>query len=193
MAAVSARLLGPESLSCNSRVLSSNTLSKPSLPNNAAFSRSKTRSQVVICRQTQFKENKSLKEPLKAAARVREAVAIFAVAAALAMAAPGAALADTLVAGGAAEVFATTCAGCHYKGGNVVQAGATLFTKDLERNNMNTEEAIYKITYFGKGKMPGYGAECKPRGQCTFGPRLSDSNIHALSDFVLAQAGKGWQ
>lgn len=31
----------------------------------------------------------------------------------------------------------------------------------LCRNNMNTEEAIYNITYFGKGKMPVSLCVCK--------------------------------
>lgn len=53
--------------------------------------------------------------------------------------------------------------GCHAGGGNVVQAGASLQTKDLEKNGAATVDAIYKLIYSGKGKMPGYGKECQPR------------------------------
>ena len=40
--------------------------------------------------------------------------------------------------------------------------------------------------------MPGFGAGCAPRGQCTFGPRLADDDIAALAAFVAAQAAAGW-
>ena len=53
-------------------------------------------------------------------------------------------------------------AGCHAGGGNVVQAGATLFPGDLKKNGMD-RDAIYTIIYRGKGKMPGYGKDCAPR------------------------------
>jgi hypothetical protein len=48
-------------------------------------------------------------------------------------------------------------------GGNVVQPGATLFPEDLQRNSADSPEALYRIIYSGKGKMPGYGADCAPR------------------------------
>ena len=111
------------------------------------------------------------------------------------------------------------CAGCHIGGGNVVQAGKTLFTGDLEKNGAGTPEAIYDLVYGGKGKMPGYGAGCQPRvrmhaalsctcrlarpvdltllhgcqGKCTFGPRLSDDEIRRLSAYVLDGAAKDWK
>lgn len=54
-------------------------------------------------------------------------------------------------------------AGCHYNGGNIVQAGATLFTNDLQRNGLADPDSIYQLVYAGKNKMPGYGKDCKPR------------------------------
>lgn len=45
----------------------------------------------------------------------------------------------------------------------MVQAGASLQTKDLEKNGAATVDAIYKLIYSGKGKMPGYGKDCQPR------------------------------
>ena len=62
--------------------------------------------------------------------------------------------------------------GCHAGGGNVVQAGASLQTRDLEKNSAATVDAIYKLIYSGKGKMPGYGKDCQPRVirvQCNIG------------------------
>ncbi|KAH8935707.1 hypothetical protein BDL97_17G043100 [Sphagnum fallax] len=91
-----------------------------------------------------------------------------------------------------ATVFQRTCSGCHAGGGNILQPGATLFAKDLERNDTASVNDIFKITYSGKGRMPGYGENCTPRGQCTFGPRISDSDIHALAEFVRLQADQGW-
>ncbi|CAK9210279.1 unnamed protein product [Sphagnum jensenii] len=89
-------------------------------------------------------------------------------------------------------IFQRTCSGCHAGGGNILQPGATLFAKDLERNDTASVNDIFKITYSGKGRMPGYGENCTPRGQCTFGPRISDSDIHTLAEFVRLQADQGW-
>ncbi len=56
-------------------------------------------------------------------------------------------------------------------GGNVLAVGATLFAPDLERNGVATPEAVYKIVYGGKGKMPGFGKDCAPKvgrhGECS--------------------------
>ncbi|OAE21714.1 hypothetical protein AXG93_1275s1250 [Marchantia polymorpha subsp. ruderalis] len=89
-------------------------------------------------------------------------------------------------------LFQRTCAGCHTGGGNVLQPSATLFNKDLDRNGLSTVDDIFKITYFGKNRMPGYGEKCTPRGQCTFGPRLGEEDIRALAEFVKSQADQGW-
>lgn len=86
---------------------------------------------------------------------MRSSLATAAAAATLVLAAPS--YADTV------QTFAAKCAGCHAGGGNVVQAGATLKTPDLERNGYDTAEALYSIIYSGKGKMPGFGQDCAPR------------------------------
>ncbi|XP_050231277.1 cytochrome c6, chloroplastic [Mercurialis annua] len=91
-----------------------------------------------------------------------------------------------------AILFNRSCIGCHDTGGNIIQPGATLFMKDLQRNGVDTEDEIYKITYFGQGRMPGFGENCSPRGQCTFGPRLRDEEIKLLAEFVKSQANLGW-
>ncbi|KAI8468412.1 MAG: hypothetical protein J3K34DRAFT_427301 [Monoraphidium minutum] len=85
------------------------------------------------------------------------------------------------------------CAGCHMGGGNVLQPGQTLFTEDLKRNGRATPEGLYEIIYKGKGKMPGFGADCAPKGQCTFGPRFSDEEVTAQVDYVLERAAAGWK
>ncbi|CAM6092832.1 unnamed protein product [Calypogeia fissa] len=92
----------------------------------------------------------------------------------------------------AGAVFERSCAGCHAGGGNIVQPAATLSKEDLEKNGLAAVDDIYNITYFGKNRMPGYGEKCTPRGQCTFGPRLSEENIRALAEFVKLQADHGW-
>ncbi|XP_038970199.1 cytochrome c6, chloroplastic isoform X1 [Phoenix dactylifera] len=89
-------------------------------------------------------------------------------------------------------LFQKACIGCHDMGGNILQPGATLFMKDLERNGVATEEGIYNITYYGKGRMPGFGEKCTPKGQCTFGPRLQEDEIKLLAEFVKSQADRGW-
>ncbi|XP_074565368.1 cytochrome c6, chloroplastic [Curcuma longa] len=91
-----------------------------------------------------------------------------------------------------AALFQKACIGCHDMGGNILQPGATLFLKDLQRNGFDTEESIYNITYSGKGRMPGFGERCTPRGQCTFGPRLQEDEIKLLAEFVKLQADGGW-
>lgn len=92
----------------------------------------------------------------------------------------------------AAQTFALKCAGCHAGGGNILQAGATLSTADLERNGYGDPDALFRIIYGGKGRMPGFGADCAPRGQCTFGARLSDAEVRDVAEFVLRRAGEGW-
>ena len=91
-----------------------------------------------------------------------------------------------------AAQFTQSCGGCHSGGGNVVEGAQTLKTDALERNGLTTEEALYNITYNGKRKMPGFGEGCAPKGQCTFGPRLSDDTIRGLAAYVADQARSGW-
>jgi hypothetical protein len=57
-------------------------------------------------------------------------------------------------------------AGCHINGGNIVQANATLFTNDLQRNGLADPDSLYQLMYSGKGRMPGFGKECAPRVSC---------------------------
>lgn len=40
--------------------------------------------------------------------------------------------------------------------------------------------------------LQGFGQNCTPRGQCTFGPRLQDDEIKLLAEFVKSQADQDW-
>ncbi|KAM5587164.1 hypothetical protein ABKV19_005885 [Rosa sericea] len=128
-------------------------------------------------KQEQWKLLKSLAPPLMAAALALSPICITPVS-----------HAQTIDVQRGAALFRTTCIGCHDTGGNIIQPGATLFTKDLKRNGVDTEEEIYRVTSFGKGRMPN----CTPRGQCTFGARLQDEDIKLLAEFVKLQADQDW-
>ena len=95
--------------------------------------------------------------------------------------------------GHAAGAFSSRgCVGCHAAGGNVVSASATLFSQDLERNGLTSKDDIARVIELGRGKMPGYGEACAPKGACTFGARLDAEEIDALAAFVLERAGEDW-
>jgi cytochrome c6 len=53
-------------------------------------------------------------------------------------------------------------------------------------------ESLYNLIYGGKGRMPGFGVDCAPRGQCTFGARLSDEEVADMAAYVLERAAAGW-
>eukprot|EP00889_Picochlorum_renovo_P007832 jgi/Picre1/34862/NNA_002328.t1 len=91
-----------------------------------------------------------------------------------------------------AATFENTCAGCHAGGGNIVKRDATLSLSDLQKYGLDGPDALYSIIYNGNGSMPGYGAECAPKGKCTFGKRLSDSEISELATYILDKAKSGW-
>mmetsp|Transcript_38283 Transcript_38283/g.108228 ORF Transcript_38283/g.108228 Transcript_38283/m.108228 type:complete len:200 (+) Transcript_38283:124-723(+) len=97
------------------------------------------------------------------------------------------------IAASATENFASRCAGCHAGGGNVVQAGASLRSGDLKKNGIETPEQIYDLIYKGKGKMPGFGNDCAPRGQCTFTARFSDEEMSDMTTYVIDQAAADWK
>lgn len=80
-----------------------------------------------------------------------------------------------------ATVFEAQCAGCHVGGGNIVRRGKNLKLKTLQKNQVDTVEAIAALVTAGKGNMSAYG------------DRLSVSDIHNVSAYVLAQAENGWK
>lgn len=98
----------------------------------------------------------------------------------------------------ASEQFTRSCGACHTGGGNVVNGGQTLKVDDMKRAGLLTDNAdadvaaLSKLIALGRGQMYGFGEACAPRGQCTFGARLSDDTIKELAVFVRQQALAGW-
>ena len=80
-----------------------------------------------------------------------------------------------------AKIFEVHCVGCHVNGGNIVRRNKTLKLKALERNKVNTIDAIATLVANGKGNMSAYK------------DRLSQSEIEDISAYVLEQAQKGWR
>ncbi|NJR65909.1 MAG: c-type cytochrome [Leptolyngbyaceae cyanobacterium CRU_2_3] len=78
------------------------------------------------------------------------------------------------------KVFEVNCAGCHINGGNIVRRGKNLKLKTLQKNQMDSLEAIAAIVTHGKNNMSAYG------------DRLSPEQIQAVAAYVLDQAEQGW-
>ncbi|MDY7022019.1 MAG: c-type cytochrome [Cyanobacteriota bacterium] len=87
--------------------------------------------------------------------------------------------ADNLQVG--AKIFSQQCAGCHAKGGNIVRRGKNLKKRALARNGYDTALAISNLVTQGKGNMPAYQ------------DRLTETEIQAVSDYVVQQAEKNWK
>lgn len=62
----------------------------------------------------------------------------------------------------------------------------------MQRNQVAEINEIYSLVYSGKGKMPGFGKDCAPAGQCTFAARLSDEEVSGLAEYVDQRARDGW-
>lgn len=82
---------------------------------------------------------------------------------------------------GSAQIFEVHCAGCHVNGGNIVRRGKTLKLKALEKNQVNTLEAVEQLVANGKGIMSAYR------------DRLTEDEIEAVAAYVLEQAEAGWR
>jgi mono/diheme cytochrome c family protein len=72
----------------------------------------------------------------------------------------GAVFPPTAAAAAPAEVFSKSCAGCHTGGGNIVRPQATLKLADLQKYGLTDPDELYKLIYYGRGSMPGYGEGC---------------------------------
>lgn len=80
-----------------------------------------------------------------------------------------------------ATVFEVNCAGCHMGGGNIVRRGKNLKLKTLQRNQMDTIEAISEIVINGKANMSAYGK------------KLTSEEIAAVASYVLDRAQAEWK
>jgi cytochrome c6 len=79
------------------------------------------------------------------------------------------------------QVFEIHCAGCHVGGGNIIRRGKNLKLKTLQRNQMDTIEAISEIVTLGKANMSAYGE------------KLSQEEISAVASYVLDRAAADWK
>lgn len=79
-----------------------------------------------------------------------------------------------------AKVFGANCAACHLGGGNLVVAAKTLKKDALEKNGMDSEEAIVTQVTNGKSAMP------------KFGGKLDPEQIADVAAYVLDKSAKGW-
>ncbi|MBV6624379.1 MAG: c-type cytochrome [Rivularia sp. (in: Bacteria)] len=90
-------------------------------------------------------------------------------------------LADTVDKASGAKVFSANCAGCHINGGNIIRRGKNLKMRALKKYKMDSVEAISNIVTYGKNNMSAYK------------DRLSESEIQAVSTYVLKQAENNWR
>jgi len=79
-----------------------------------------------------------------------------------------------------AELFQIHCAGCHANGGNIVRRGKNLKIETLERNKLDSVEAIAYLVQNGKNNMSGYQ------------DRLTETEIEIVSGYVLEEAKNDW-
>jgi len=79
-----------------------------------------------------------------------------------------------------AQLFSQHCAGCHVNGGNIIRRGRTLKLAALERQGLDSIEAIAAIATGGIGQMSGYGEQ------------LGEEGITEVAAWVWEQAQLGW-
>ena len=79
------------------------------------------------------------------------------------------------------QLFEAQCAGCHVGGGNIIRRGKNLKLKTLQRNKLDTQEAIANLVTIGKGNMSAYA------------DRITPEEIQTVSAYVLSQAAQDWK
>ncbi|WP_430270479.1 c-type cytochrome [Prochlorococcus marinus] len=78
------------------------------------------------------------------------------------------------------NLFIKHCSGCHINGGNIIRRNKTLKLKDLQRNGIDTPEAISKIAREGIGIMSGYEEV------------LGEGRDEVLAHWIWKQSQKAW-
>jgi cytochrome c6 len=79
-----------------------------------------------------------------------------------------------------ARLFENHCAGCHVNGGNIIRRRKTLRLAALERQGLDSEQAIATIAAAGIGQMGGYA------------DALGDEGVRAVAAWVWEQAQADW-
>jgi cytochrome c6 len=80
------------------------------------------------------------------------------------------------------ELFAIHCAGCHVGGGNIIRRNKNLKLQALQRNHVETVEAIAALITHGKGNL-----------MSAYGDRLTAAEIANLAAYVFDQAQHDWK
>ena len=79
-----------------------------------------------------------------------------------------------------AFLFEQHCAGCHLHGGNIIRRGKNLKLATLERQGLDSTEAIASIARNGIGQMSGYM------------DALGEGGDSIVADWILEQAQNAW-
>jgi cytochrome c6 len=78
------------------------------------------------------------------------------------------------------RLFASTCAGCHVNGGNIVRRDRTLKLNALRRHGIEGPKAVATIAAEGIGRMDGYAKVLGPEG------------AELVGEWVWKQALENW-
>ena len=79
-----------------------------------------------------------------------------------------------------ATLFSQHCAGCHINGGNIIRRGKNLKLATLQRQGLDSVEAIARIAREGVGQMGGYSDV------------LGEEGDQVVAIWVLDQAQNAW-
>ena len=82
--------------------------------------------------------------------------------------------------GEGAVLFGQHCAGCHVNGGNIIRRGKNLKLATLQRQGLDSTEAIANIARNGIGQMSGYS------------DKLGDGGDQLVAAWILEQAQNAW-
>ena len=82
--------------------------------------------------------------------------------------------------GEGAVLFGQHCAGCHVNGGNIIRRGKNLKLATLQRQGLDSTEAIASIARNGIGQMSGYGN------------KLGEGGDQLVAGWILEQAQNAW-
>ena len=92
----------------------------------------------------------------------------------------GASLAAGRDASTGALLFEQNCAGCHLNGGNIIRRGKNLKLATLQRQGLDSTDAIANIARNGIGQMSGYSDQ------------LGEGGDQLVAAWILEQAQNAW-